>query len=50
MNIPAQFAVMSSVPWEDLGFFPKELSEFKESSAEMKRTKTVYCTECECMK
>ena len=50
MNIPAQFAVMPSVPWETLRFFPKELIEFKESSAEMKRTKTVYCTEYECIK
>ena len=32
---------MSSVPWEALRFFPKELNEFKESSVEMKRTKTV---------
>ena len=30
---------MSSVPWEDLGFFPKELNAFKESSVEMKQTK-----------
>ena len=39
MNIPAQFSVISSVPWEALGFFPKELNAFKESSVEMKQMK-----------
>ena len=39
MNIPAQFSVISSVPWEALGFFPKELNAFKESSVEKKQTK-----------
>ena len=39
MNIPVQFSVMSSVSWEALGFSPKELNAFKESSVEMKQTK-----------
>ena len=49
MKIPAWCSVMSSVPWEVLHVFPKELSAFKESSVEMKRTKTVYCTEYICL-
>ena len=48
MKIPAWSSVMSSVPWEALRFFPKEFNAFQESSVEMKRTKTVYCTEYEC--
>ena len=49
MKIPAWSSVMSSVPSEALRFFPKELNAFKESSVEMKQTKTVYCTEYECI-